>query len=183
MGDIPRAQTVSIYEAVGRARNSARAEIIDLPKPGGRMALLRDRAMPTLAFLVWADFARETASQIAFMSARAGEPGSDLYQVVCVCCHPEVVDERGVVNWEAGLFSARKFSEVLLQACRANGIEMIFVRYAVNWHLSYQQDPLVQVAEATHYKEILAALPRGSFPPDAFPFVDFERSHGFSLAR
>ena len=178
-GDSLRIHTQSIYEALKGAKGADRGELIEIQKPGGQMVLLRDIHIPTCAFLLWADFARNTYSQIAFAKQlEKSEVESILYQVVCICCDPQLVGAQGE---KYGVNSTReKFAEQLFETCSASGVRLVFTRYASDWNIRFPASHSVQFGEAEFHRHGIEQVTGKPYTLDLFPFIDFKKSCGLA---
>jgi len=135
---------VTIQAALKVAKHAENVEVIELALEGYQRVLVRSKAMPEFAFLVWSDYRGSTYSWLGLDLPGTSDRYSS-YQVLCACCGTHVygvskpedvgeIDSDGYNEWSNGL--GQVFKSTLEETCKKNGITTIFMRRASNWHYS-----------------------------------------------
>ena len=71
----------TIHEAIERAHFSDNVELIDVPKQGNTMVLMRCKEMSEFAFVMWVDRVTSTRSQVLFTRQDLKAKNADVTQL------------------------------------------------------------------------------------------------------
>ncbi len=155
---------ISIQAALKVAKHAENVEVIELALEGDQRVLVRSKAMPEFAFLVWSDHQSSTHSWLGLDLPDTSYENSS-YQVVCACCGTHTYgvskpgdvgesDSEGYKEWSNGL--GQVFKCVLQETCKKNGITTIFMRRASSWH--YGELDGIKIVEASGHQNAMLDL-------------------------
>lgn len=153
---------ISIQAALKVAKHAENVEVIELALEGHQRVLVRSKAMPEFAFLVWADHQSSTYSWLG-LDLPNGEDKNSSYQVVCACCGThiygvskpgDISGSEGEEEWSNGL--GQVFKHVLEETCKKNGVTTIFMRRASNWQ--YEKLDGIKIVEASGHQNAMLDL-------------------------
>ncbi len=151
---------VSVQEALKAAKYAENVEVIELPLEGHQRVLVRSKAMPEFAFLVWSDYKSGTFSWLGLDLPDTIKHDDSAYPVLCACCETQTygvavpkrvgkTESMPYVKWADQLGKA--FRCTLEETCKKNGITTIFMRKANSW--DYGDLNGIEITEASNHQE------------------------------
>lgn len=152
---------VSIQEGLKVARHTENVEAIELQLEGHQRVLVRSKAMPEFAFLVWATYRAGTYSWLG-LDLMNDKDKNSAYPIVCACCEtqtygvtvPKKVGKPGGKSYRRWADKLGKvFKCTLEETCKNNGITTVFMRKADSW--DYGDIDGIEIAEASAHQNAM----------------------------
>ena len=177
---------VLIQTALQTALHAENVEAIELALEGNQRVLVRSKAMPMFAFMVWSEHRSGTFSWLGLDIPKDSKGMAD-YQVVCACCgtqvygitKPESLKDNDAEGWKQFKTEHGKtFKLVLTETCKRYGITTVFMRRASAWDNQYGPIDGVRFAEAREFQKVMLELYSSKVVEEHTKFISRSTSRG-----
>lgn len=173
---------ISMEDFASLISEDIRPEIIPVwERLGNKIILLRSPYMPEFAFLAWNTKSESINNTLCEINLNINGIPSIPFYIVCMCCFymkPRELDEEGREKEleEFKKLIGNEFKEKLIDACKQNGIRVIFGKSKKDWKHGDLKEYGIGLYECSNYMQIMSISYSKNIVKKFLSFIDWKES-------